>query len=296
MSANDESQPTRSEPSVTNPTQDAGDVPVSPEGTLNRKGYAGGDVSDAHTITDGLIATPQASEEIDYLGPIRDAIKAAKSTFFVAGEVPVEAPLTMLILPDDAPTATESITCSRVVFPPGSPEDLAPLISACKQASFGRGREEILDPDYRQALVLKKDRFGIIPHSVVDTLVQNILPAIQQELYPYIDFGTAAQHRIVAELDKLNVYGVGDFFKGHVDTPRSESMFGTLPINIPVEHEGGNLVVHPKVSHGDPYTTNWGTTTSFGWIAFFSDCAHEVLPVTSGNRRVICLPPDNLHH
>lgn len=119
-----------------------------------------------------------------------------------------------------------------------------PLIDACKQASFGRGKEEVLDSDYRQALVLSKDRFGIIPHSAIDPLVQGILPAIQKSLYPSNDFGGVAQRRVVAELDKLNVYGQGDFFKGHVDTPRSPDMFGTLLLNLPVKHEGGELVVH----------------------------------------------------
>ncbi len=49
--------------------------------------------------------------------------------------------------------------------------------------------------------------------------------------------------RIVAHLDKLNVYTEGDFFKAHVDTPRSPDMFGTLLIHLPVRHEGGQLVV-----------------------------------------------------
>ncbi|KAF8341302.1 uncharacterized protein EI90DRAFT_3033424, partial [Cantharellus anzutake] len=97
--------------------------------------------------------------------------------------------------------------------------------------------------------------------------------------------------RIIAQLDKLNVYSEGDFFKGHVDTARSSDMFGTLLINLPVKHEGGQLVIKApmaKSSDTDPkrdeYTTKWGSGTDLEWVAFFSDCEHEVLPVTSGNR------------
>lgn len=231
-------------------------------------------------------ATSATEAHVDVLAPVRDAITAATSMFYVAGEIPVKEPITMVILPETSEGTTTEHGVKTVMFPPVSPGDLSPLIEASKQASFGRGGEEVLDPNYRQALVLKKDRFGTIPHSLVDALVQDILPAIHQGLFPFVDLGTGAQHRIVAELDKLNVYGVGDFFKGHVDTPRSDKMMGTLLINLPVEHEGGNLVIYPNEGRAEPYVTNWGSISSFGWVAFFSDCPHEVLHVTSGNRRV----------
>ena len=95
-----------------------------------------------------------------------------------------------------------------------------------------------------------------------------------------------SETRIVAHLDKLNVYSEGDFFKGHVDTPRSEEMFGTLLINLPVEHEGGQLVIKEpsRGSEGKDFTTEWNKASGFEWVAFFSDCEHEVLPVTRGHR------------
>lgn len=81
-----------------------------------------------------------------------------------------------------------------------------------------------------------------------------------------------------------------------MDTPRAPNMFGTLLINFPVEHVGGQLVVHAptegkravSVSGGasasfEKFETNWGKVDSLGWVAFFSDCMHEVLPVVSGH-------------
>lgn len=227
-------------------------------------------------------AQTSTSSISDSLEPLRAAIAAAAHPYFVAGELPLTHTITMTVLPETPVHAIEAVK-----FPPTSSEDLEVLLKACTQASFGRGKEDVIDPEYRQALVLPADRFGIIPHSSVDPVVQAIVPAIQQALYPSTEFGGITQRRIVAELDKLNVYGVGDYFKGHVDTPQSGEMFGTLLLNLPVKHVGGQLVVYAPTGRGgenEKYTTTWGNDTSIGWIAFFSDCAHEVLPVTSGNR------------
>jgi hypothetical protein len=51
---------------------------------------------------------------------------------------------------------------------------------------------------------------------------------------------------------------------------------------LPCEHEGGQLVVR----HQDQDTTfDWsGSSNDIKWAAFFSDCEHEVLKVTSGHR------------
>ena len=73
-----------------------------------------------------------------------------------------------------------------------------------------------------------------------------------------------------------------------MDTPRSESQFGSLVVSLPCQHKGGQLIVpHP----GHSVTFYWGTTDSsenanesIKWAAFYSDCEHEVLEVTEGHR------------
>ncbi|KAF8321608.1 hypothetical protein DL93DRAFT_2033066, partial [Clavulina sp. PMI_390] len=164
-----------------------------------------------------------------------------------------------------------------------SSEDIAPLLEACKQAPFGRGSETVLDPTYRRALVLPAERFAVSPATQVDPYVVGILDEISRHLLSRSD------RRIVARLDKMNVYGPGDFFKSHVDTPKSSDMFGTLLANLPAAHEGGELVVYAtnaraEEADGSGHTTNWGAIDCLSWIAFFSDCPHEVLPVKSGHR------------
>ena len=224
---------------------------------------------------------------------VKDALKAANPTFCVSGDIPIER-LTLHFSPEE-----ESTNPNAIRFPLDNPGAITPLIEACKQAPFGAGQKAILDPEYRRALVLPGHRFAVAPATCVDPSALGILGQIQRILL------SGSANRIYACLDKLNVYGVGDFFKVHVDTPRSNKMFGTLLINLPVKHRGGNLVVHApgqsskswptsqedgQIStnaNAESYITNWGDAEVMEWIAFFSDCPHEVLPVTQGNRSEI---------
>lgn len=76
-------------------------------------------------------------------------------------------------------------------------------------------------------------------------------------------------------------------FKPHVDTPRSPSQFGSLVVCLPVEHKGGQLKVRHK---GEEMGFDWSGSrddpghAGIRWAAFYSDCEHEVLEVTSGHR------------
>ena len=91
---------------------------------------------------------------------------------------------------------------------------------------------------------------------------------------------------IQAELYKLNIYSSGGFFKTHVDTPRSEQMFGSLVVCLPTQFSGGELVIR---HHGHTVKFDWSSPPdnqrkTASWAVFFSDMEHEVLPVTEGHR------------
>lgn len=82
--------------------------------------------------------------------------------------------------------------------------------------------------------------------------------------------------------------GPGGFFKSHVDTPRSSSMFGSLVVVLPTVHEGGSLLIRHG---GKTWTFETAKTVETGhrgpkasFVAFFSDVEHEVMPVISGYR------------
>ena len=64
-------------------------------------------------------------------------------------------------------------------------------------------------------------------------------------------------------------------------------MFGSLVIVFPTPHEGGSLLLR---HHGQEWNFDSGqvleskSQPSIGYVAFFSDIEHEVVPVTSGHR------------
>lgn len=79
--------------------------------------------------------------------------------------------------------------------------------------------------------------------------------------------------------------GPSGMFHPHVDTPRGEGQFGSLVVCLPSVHAGGKLLVRHK---GNTVTFDWstasGSSSCIQWAAFYSDCEHEVLEVTSGHR------------
>ena len=93
---------------------------------------------------------------------------------------------------------------------------------------------------------------------------------------------------------------VAGFFKAHRDTPASPDMFGSLIFCLPTEFSGGELIIRsPDLSTS--VTHDWGSTSSarlaaaassssgisgcrLAWAAMYSDCEHEIKPVTTGHR------------
>lgn len=76
-------------------------------------------------------------------------------------------------------------------------------------------------------------------------------------------------------------------FKAHVDTPRTESQLGSLVVVLPLDHEGGQLVVRNAgiaSTFDASKSAAINTEPVIKWAAFYSDCEHEVLEVTSGHR------------
>lgn len=74
----------------------------------------------------------------------------------------------------------------------------------------------------------------------------------------------------------------------HVKMKTDSGVFGTLVLMLPSRFEGGELLVQHR-ANVDPYAWNPASTSPFDvkYAAFYSDCTHEVKPVTSGHR--LCL-------
>ncbi|KAH9968347.1 hypothetical protein BGW80DRAFT_1209092, partial [Lactifluus volemus] len=209
------------------------------------------------------------------LAPLQESI--IHKPPFVAGSL--QLPPSHLSLLYKVTSSEGNHATRHIDFANATPEELEQLIQACGTASFGCGTEDVTDETYRKAKRMDKDSFSawLVPDN-------NDLVKIMRD---YLLEGTDSDRKIKIELQNLNVYSQGSFFKAHVDTPRSKRMFGTLVVVFPTPHKGGALVFRHR---GEEWTFDSSDVlsaagpASIGYAAFFSDVEHEVLPVTSGHR------------
>ncbi|KAI5987503.1 hypothetical protein EDD15DRAFT_2532015 [Pisolithus albus] len=161
-----------------------------------------------------------------------------------------------------------------------TPQDLGKLEAACQPATFGVNDENVYDESYRKAGKLDSADFA----TSFDVEDSDLLDLIDQGLLE----GDDEERVIKLELYKLNVYGKGSFFKAHKDTPRSETMFGSLVIAFPTPHEGGEFILREKEHEWKVDLAKSISESSqqpcVSYVAFFSDVEHEVRMVTSGYR------------
>ncbi|PIL34921.1 hypothetical protein GSI_02708 [Ganoderma sinense ZZ0214-1] len=179
----------------------------------------------------------------------------------------------------------------RINLSRASAAQLQHLADTCAPASFGVGGEDIYDETYRKAGKLDCEDFAI----TFDASRSCLADVIRNELLVENPKKVKSEDLNI-ELYKLNVYGKDAFFKAHVDTPRSELMFGSLVIVFPTPHEGGALKLRAS-GHEEGENPEWTFDSSallaqqeqpsIAYVAFFSDVEHEVMPVTSGHRVTI---------
>ncbi|KAF9887164.1 hypothetical protein FE257_010418 [Aspergillus nanangensis] len=72
-------------------------------------------------------------------------------------------------------------------------------------------------------------------------------------------------------------------FRKHVDTPRSENQIGSLVVCLPSRFKGGMLIIQ---HNRQLLEFDWSpqSESAIQWVAFYSDCEHEIQTVTDGNR------------
>jgi hypothetical protein len=146
------------------------------------------------------------------------------------------------------------------------------------RAPYGRGGETILDESVRKVWQIAPARVELGGVGWEETFA-GILRRAAQGL-------GCEEMAIEAEPHKLLVYETGGFFSAHRDSEKAGGMFGTLVIALPSAHEGGCL----RVRHlGEEVTIDLCNEDPGQLMvaAFYADCEHEVLPITSGYR--VCL-------
>jgi hypothetical protein len=161
---------------------------------------------------------------------------------------------------------------------PVSPAAARQLIEHATQAPYGRGEETIVDTDVRRVWQIEPNQFTL-RNPQWQALVEGILDKVKAE------FGIKG--RVTASLYKLLIYEKGNFFAPHRDTEKVDGMFATLIVCLPSRHEGGTLVVsHDRQSKEIEFGGPQGEY-KVQYAAFYTDCRHEIRPVTAGYR--VCL-------
>ncbi|MCA1697981.1 MAG: 2OG-Fe(II) oxygenase [Actinobacteria bacterium] len=79
------------------------------------------------------------------------------------------------------------------------------------------------------------------------------------------------------------VYARGQFFVQHQDSEKDDAMIASLVVGLPSSFKGGAL----EVQQGGETATYRGSKQALSLVAFYSDCRHQVKPVTSGHRIVL---------
>jgi predicted 2-oxoglutarate/Fe(II)-dependent dioxygenase YbiX len=152
------------------------------------------------------------------------------------------------------------------------------LIGLSEQAPFGRGEDTVTDTSVRNCWQIDASRFALRNPK----WTANLAKATKKMAHTL----GLADCEIDFEPYKLLIYEAGSFFVRHRDTEKMPSMFATLVINLPSEHQGGTLVVsHGNESRSISFADNDGFSCDFA--AFYADCYHEVKSLISGYR--VCL-------
>ena len=172
----------------------------------------------------------------------------------------------------------------RLAFPLAKHQALALIRSTVSEkAPFGKGRNTVLDETVRKAWQIDAQRV-LFPESNRDWTTK--LRQIAQTCAEKLGLSDSQKRRMRPILYKMLLYETGGHFSRHRDTEKEPGMFATMVVQLPSRYTGGGLVVH----HGGIATKHdWSARSDDGFFAtaFFADCEHELLEVTSGYR--LCL-------
>jgi len=145
-----------------------------------------------------------------------------------------------------------------------------------RPARFGRGEQTLLDRRVRDTQEVPKSRIKIDKRRWARTL-EPVLDQLRDDL------GLPPSCELGAELHSMLVYGRGQFFVPHQDSEKADGMVGSLVVTLPSSHKGGALVVE----HAGQAATYRPAKSKLSFVAFYSDCRHQVEPVTAGHRIVL---------
>lgn len=184
------------------------------------------------------------------------------------GEAQAEFSLELTAKADDLSLSVEGFGPVRF---PVTPAKARKLLGLGHPARFGRGEETVTDPDVRDTWEIPRH---LVRAEWNAATLTDILATVKEEL------GLPNAAGLTADLHSLLVYETNQHFQVHQDSEKDDSMAGTLVVTLPSSYAGGELMV----GHNEEWKAYRGSRTALSLVAFYADCRHEVLRVTSGYR------------
>jgi len=195
--------------------------------------------------------------------------------------------------------ASGSITFAPEKWPANA--SLETLRSRCARATVGIGTQTVLDPTIREGLHCSWDKvsdlLGPPYHYGWESKLIDLghLERLIEESPELKWLGEVPSYEITLKPYRLNIYEQGGFFTSHRDSVTDEDTIGTLVVGFThFQYTGGALCINTHDDHWvkvgedgklpkDAEPDADGRPQAW-WAAFYTDCRHEVLPVTSGAR------------
>ena len=161
---------------------------------------------------------------------------------------------------------------------PVSPTIAKKMKKLARQAPFGKGSQTIVDTSVRRTWEIDAGQLSF-KNKAWFRFIDRVLKDVKKGL-------GLDGCEIEASLYKLLIYEKGDFFVRHKDSEKEKDMFGTLVVNLPSAHTGGELIVS---FDGEEERIHFAEANPYQipFAGFFADCDHEVKPITSGYRMVL---------
>ena len=184
------------------------------------------------------------------------------------GEAQAAFSVELTAKPDDLSLQVEGF--GHVKFPV-TPAKARKLLGLGRPARFGRGEQTVTDPDVRDTWEIPKH---LVRAEWNGAALKDVLATVKEEL------GLPNAAELTADLHSLLVYETNQHFLAHQDSEKDDSMVGTLVVTLPSSYTGGELMV----GHNEEWKAYRGSKTALSLVAFYADCRHQVLRVTSGYR------------
>ncbi|KAK1932467.1 hypothetical protein P3T76_012051 [Phytophthora citrophthora] len=163
------------------------------------------------------------------------------------------------------------------------------LIAKCQKSPFGHNMDTKMDESVRKSWQLSPDQVQMKNPSW-----QSGMEKLTETIGDRLGYKGV---KLQCLLYKLLVYEEGGHFTKHQDTEKEDGMIGTLVVQPPSSHGGGDLVVYRngEVSCRHDFGKSEGTAGYFNHYAVhYADAEHALEKITKGYRLAlvysVCLP------